>query len=311
MEQMTGAQAYEDYQKLVEEVYQKYNASPITQTEKVHLQWWTQDAPDFDKYKEAVNLWTYWQGFDTFKNGKKPQVRYLLVGQDWGSIKENDRYSGPVLKNINAIRKGNPDRQYYENVDDKNICVTDKNLIELFKELGYGSDKEGDSIRYKRYPGLFFTNFCLGYRSQNMSGGLTKGQMAQDEGNFLKLYKILNPKVILCLDRQTYHCIYKAFHKGEPRYFDSVKSYPEFLNALYRDDNVETTHVREQVIGDGKGPVILPLAHCGSLGTLNRVRISRHQKVTAEQGFAAMQEDWRWIGKHFSEEQNTLNEKRW
>ena len=129
----------EAYGKLVEdaqEFYQKWNRSsflmPLDET--------------FGVCKE-INLYTYWQGRGYAET--TPEIKYLLVGQDWGNP-----YSAPKTfqDRIRQIISGK-DLPYIS--DEKKMdsgFQTDKNLIELFRHLGY-------EIAQQRYDELFFTNF--------------------------------------------------------------------------------------------------------------------------------------------------------
>lgn len=185
---------------------------------------------------EEINLYTYWQGFGYAKN--TPHIKYLLVAQDFGNIfdSSNDR-----IKRIN----NGEDIPYFETTE----SVTDNNLIKLFEILGYDITK--------RHGDLFFTNFCLGYRSGKEVGGMTKEMLMHDSAEFKKLCDILEPENILCLGKITFEAVYESL--TEQKY--SVKgSYNEFLE----------NHENFVAQCGGVESKIFPLAHCGYMGTMNR-----------------------------------------
>lgn len=209
-----------------------------------------------------INLYTYWQGLGYAKG--TPEIKYLLVGQDWG-----DPAYAPASfwDRIRAIN-GEQEQRYIDEQGGDTVFRTDKNLIELFRQLGYG---EGDvpSIAQKRYSELFFTNFCLGYRRQGNSGGMKKKFMKKDTESFQKLCTILQPKNILCLGRLTFDCVYKALVNGGRKPYKGYLKYIGEHSAMNAD----------AAYGGGR---IYPLAHCGGLGTKNRP-------------LALQIEDWKWV----------------
>ena len=197
-----------------------------------------------------INLYTYWQGLG-YADGT-PEIKYLLVGQDWG---DPAYVPASFWDRIRAINSGQ-EQPYIDEQGGDTVFRTDRNLIELFRQLGYG---EGDmpSIAEKRYSELFFTNFCLGYRRKKSSRGMTKKLMKDDMESFQTLCTILQPKNILCLGRLTFDCVYKALVKG--------KRIPYKGYMKYIGENQET-----KADADYGGGRIHPLAHCGGLGTRNR-----------------------------------------
>ena len=202
-------------------------------------------SPVVDKENicQEINLYTYWQGLDYAK--KTPKIKYLLVAQDWGNcFGDNSR--------IREINEGNKNLPYL----DPTNSITDNNLIELFKILGYDLNK--------RHDDLFFTNFCLGYRSGKISSDMTEKMMMQDAEIFKKLCEILEPENILCLGHLTTKCVFKALKNlNLEDAYRGAKNYNEFL------DNQPVV-----VFNYGENDEFLsnvyPLAHCGKMGTLNR-----------------------------------------
>ena len=230
------------YAKLVTDVQKRY--SPYTKqasNDKLDLYNATVNGK---MICNEVNLWTYWQGFGYAE--KMPHIKYLLVGQDWGNpfLDDNEAF----VKRIIAMNNGDKNITYIDRND--KIYITDEHLIELFETLGY------KDIDNKRYDDLFFTNFCLGYRSSKQSGSMTKEIMFNDADKFKKLCEILEPENILCLGRETFECVCKTFNIN----CNIGNDYNKYL------DNHEDviTHCGNTAIN------IYPLAHCGGLGTANR-----------------------------------------
>lgn len=113
------------------------------------------DAP----FAEELNLWNYWQGV-----GGQDHPTLMVVGQDWGKIDVDS----PSFKNIQAIATDPRCKvQYLTGCKlDKLDFQTDRALIEIFRTHSVGKR----NLMEERYPDLYFTNLCLGYR-QDMSTG--------------------------------------------------------------------------------------------------------------------------------------------
>ena len=207
-----------------------------------------------------INLYTYWQGGGYAE--ETPEIKYLLVGQDWGNPMTAPMSFQTRLKEIIRDKKS----QYI--VDEHNIDTgfpTDKHLIILFRQLGYDIVKE-------QHRELFFTNFCLGYRSGKNTGNMKDVLIAEEDVNsFRELCRILQPENILCLSQVTFQCVCKALiEKWEIRY----KGYMKYIE----------THPKINANADYGGGRIFPLAHCGVYGTLNR-------------SLELQKADWAWVKK--------------
>jgi len=250
------------YKKLVKDmwkIYPKYGKDPA-QSDKVKL--W---APyiDGENICQEINLYTYWQGLGYAE--KTPRIKYLLVAQDFGNIFVKD--SQKKISKQQIINGAEEGMEKFKKMDaDKTIlscdsnnppaAITDKNLIELFKILGY-------DILNNRYSDLFFTNFCLGY--------ITYGKISydyywleKDSLMFKRLCDILEPENILCLGKLTSECAYEALSGKDTwkKIYGGFTSYNDFI-----ENHVELT------VNCGKSTArFFPLAHCGGMGTANRNR---------------------------------------
>lgn len=227
---------------------------------------------------KEINLYTYWQGFNYAKN--TPKIKYLLVGQDWGNP---FNLQSPFMQRIIKMNHGDESVKYYDEKD--NTYVTDKHLVELFAVLGY-------DIANKRYPELFFTNFCLGYRTGNESGDMSEKLMRNDMEYFKRLCDILEPKNILCLGKTTFACAYETLTGKKASEFDDFKdNFNEFIknNTSY------------SVQCGTKESRIYPLAHCGNGGTLSRNKILKDGKwvyddsLPKDDPLSLQKQDWERI----------------
>ena len=177
-----------------------------------------------------INLWSYWQG------GKDNlDAKILLVGQDWGSLNTLE---------INFL-----------NYMEKNDNPTDIHLCELFDSIGY-------NICSVKHEDLFFTNFVLCYRCKGLSGGFRQKWADNCSEYFIRLVKIIQPKIIICLGRSVYNSVMKSF--GE-------KPLTGKYNSIIEKGAVSIN------IGDFCVSVF-PMAHCGVLGTYNRNRADNNIK---------------------------------
>lgn len=208
-----------------------------------------------------INLWTYWQGRGHLNSS------ILLVGQDWGSPADNPA----IMNTIQQINLG----KHLLYMDHHTSSPTDTNLVELFAELGYSINK--DDIHNED---LFFTNLILGYRDKGTSGGyqpkwLTPG----DQEFFRRLVSILRPKVILCLGRSTFEGVTKSLKTDYTKY----KSFK---------DQIAASAVHTQF--DDLPLTIFPLAHCGTMGTLNRNR-GCNDPLLSRDPLRPQKQDWSHI----------------
>ena len=244
-----GAKKSIKYRTLVREMQDKYKGSFAEGDDVKLIAPYIKDKDGkLTCFCNEINLYTYWQGLNYAYN--VPEIKYLLVGQDWGNPFSED--NAAFMENIEKINvTGDEDIPYI----DKNLPIrqVDKNLIEFFKELGY------DDIT-RRYDDLFFTNFCLGYRNENVSNvAITKPVMMEDAELFKKLCDILEPEKILCLGRKTFKCVYMALTGKK---FNINGSYEKFVNE-HKDIIVQCGDINSK---------IYPLFECDSENTINEQR---------------------------------------
>ena len=209
--------------------------------------------------KKEINLWTYWQGMGV----RHPKI--LVVGQDWGCPARYPK----TIANIEAMNHGD-DWNYF--VPDK-AFIADVHLAELFRELGY------DDIIGTKYDDLFFTNLVLGYRTRKSSGNCKPEWIEKDLPFFFRLVNILQPRVILCLGKDTYEGVLRAFGKDSPIKNDK---YYQFI---------EKRIVSKIDIGYNRSALVFPLAHCGSFGTMNRNATDGRNSAD----LTAQKSDWRFV----------------
>ena len=221
------------YAKLIAKVKESYLPFTTAAREETLGLYWCEDC-------QEINLWTYWQGRNQL------DAKILLVGQDWGSPWEES--AKHTMEQIALANNGNP-YDYLHN----NPSITDKRLMELFREIGY-------EVRYP-CEGVFFTNFILGYRNKGLSGGYQNAWAEHDKGYFHELCNIVKPKVILCLARNTFEGTLSAF---DVKLRPGIGNYNKFIDSERNPVSV--------TLENGQTACIFALAHCGALGTLNRNR---------------------------------------
>lgn len=233
----------EKYKDLIEEVKADYKQREIDSAKdnnnnNLGLRWCD--------YCNEINLWTYWQGYGYAD--KTPNVKIMVVGQDFGNP-DGPFSKGNNIRHILSASDGS-DIQYLGGIYDKDIAETDSNLVDIFKEV------LDIDIRNKRHPELFFTNFCLGYRTGNDTGGMTSSIMMKDAEYFKRLCNIIAPEKIICLGLLTYEYVVFALKGTIPQ----INGYNNLLDKCV-----------PEVISFGKKECrIYASAHTGYYGMLNR-----------------------------------------
>jgi len=128
---------------------------------------------------------------------------------------------------------------------------------------------------------LFFTNIVPCYRNQGTSGNFQKKWInnCMNKQFFNKLVEIIEPKILLCLGRETFEGVMKSFGSDIPK----NKSY----NELIEDNSTEY----RILYSEEKEPArVYALAHCGGMGTANR---NRNRKT--KYPLYLQSEDWKLI----------------
>ena len=164
----------------------------------------------------------------------------------------------------------------YGYCDNADLFPTDIHLAELFKVLHF------DDIVGTKYDDLFFTNLVLGYRVKGSSGDCHQEWMKRDLKFFYRLVHILQPKVILCLGRNTFEGVLSAFGIDSP------------IMGLSYNSFIERRKPISIAVKGGASVIVFPLAHCGSLGTMNRN--ADYGKSSTD--LTKQKEDWDYINKY-------------
>lgn len=232
----------ERYEWLVEKARESYPF--VDNDSKVRFEW-------CNDCENEINLWTLWQG----KGCLKPEI--LLVGQDWGNP-----FSGIGKEVLRNIKQGCL-------CSENDRFDTDKNLAKLF-------DRVFDLNIWKKTTSLFFTNLFLGYRTGKNGGNFRESYLNRDLIYFKELVNILQPKVVICLGRDTFTYALKAY--------GNKKAIPKNYNTALNDmENKE----------DINGIRFFGMAHCGNLGCLNR--IGNRKGLNVGQGLERQIKDWEQI----------------
>ena len=250
----------EKYHELITEVREDYLHRPAEQTSGGPKLLWCEDC------RLEINLWTYWQN--------SLDARIMLVGQDWGC--PFDDGSEETLRRIRGVNDGTgkpffPERNYNA------IWTTDTNLGELFKILGYDI--------WQKQPDLFFTNFILGYRDHGTSGGFRQQWVRDDAPYFKRLAEIIEPETIICLGKNTFEGVMFALTGKMER----IRGFNRFLDS---GENYRTI-----AFPSGKPVRVYAVAHCGTIGTMNRNRGKKAQDGSSlsSRDIAVQMQDWQRI----------------
>ena len=247
-----------------------------------------------DYLGNQINLWSYWQG--------SLNAKILLVGQDWGTVNPksaDDKFRDERTKeNVRKMDRGEP-AGYFDGIDEKIRFKTDTFIVDLFKELG---NEYGD-VTLKN-DDLFFTNLCLGYRSEGNSQGFRVKWLRDDvkylcgfddgEGDKVKhisgLLEIIKPDVVICLGKKTYEVVVQQYNKA---LYDDIKNgtaelaKTNFFQRLDKQCNYMTIQI------EGKEIRIYGVAHPGPQGIANRY--SKSKKEDKKDGKSLQREDWQNI----------------
>ena len=238
------------YRALIDDVKEYYTAQEaIHKNDPVYLTW-------YDPCDE-INLWTYWQGRGNLN------AKIMLVGQDWGSPADS---SGEYMAQFAEINEGKRSSYWLDGTS-----ITDENLIELFSSIGYTVSSEAPW-----HPDLFFTNFVLGYRNKGLSGNFQSRWLTENNDFFSRLTNIIEPKVIICLGRNTFRGVMMAFDKKV-----RIGNYNAFITG--ENNPVEVSLISGQTVA------VFAEAHCGAMGTLNRSRLTAPDGTT---GIELQKRDW-------------------
>ena len=227
----------EQYDQLVADVTADYSSrEPDTTVVGPKLIW-------CDDCRE-INLWTYWQG--------SLDARIMLIGQDWGCSDESESWeTAETLRRVRAVndRSGPP---FFPVMAEKTVWTTDANLTVLFRVIGY-------DIMQKQ-PDLFFTNLVLGYRDHGTSSLFRQKWIRDDAHYFKRLVEIIEPQAVICLGKSTFEGSIYAL-TGKMR---RIKGFNRFLDSGANWQDIKLP-------GD-KVARVFAVAHCGTIGTMNRNR---------------------------------------
>lgn len=215
-----------------------------------------------DECKE-INLWTYWQGH------KNKKAKILLLGQDWASPwdLENRKLLDYVLQDDEGCSQ-----RYIESLS----SPTDKMLQKLMVSLG----EEYDPFKPDN-ENLFFTNLCLGYRDHGSSSGLDRNALLHDVEYTKELISIIEPKIIICLGKDTYDAMVQGTNSVP------VSEEKSFYKKLAEGKCYATYDGRIPIYGQ---------AHPGPLGVMNRRRYHPSVKERIEKSAEdILIEDWKKV----------------
>lgn len=187
-----------------------------------------------------INLWSYWEGGKDHLN-----ARIMLVGQDWGTLNIKGEFD---YRKIKALGEGQV--WYMEG----NTNMTNLAISELFKVFDESYDLMNDR---NTYTDLFFTNVVPWYRISGQSTGDFKNEWIKESAPYFKrLVDIIEPKVIICLGRNTYETACKALDLTRP---STSKKYSDIIEEGANREKLYNEKTR-----------IYPVAHPGYYGQKKR-----------------------------------------
>lgn len=268
----------DQYEKLMTEIYDeldKKDAYP----QRAYYDLFVNNSK-FDKLEEH-SLWTYWQG----RGVRHPKI--MVVGQDWGSIKQSEKYYEYIKKHPDAkvvsyeqIREENPGLV-------KSEFTTDKELQRFFREyLGY------PDICKNHYDDIYFTNLIPGYRDGKQSTGSSeeaqKGVTPRVIEDFKNILEMLKPEFVICLGRIVGESIAEAYDKKNA--ITSVGGFNEFLDVELNKENPQPI---ELDLGEGHHAKMFVISHLGSLGKANRKRYFNKKEIEK-----TVESDWKVVGDY-------------
>ena len=245
----------EKYHKLIADVREDYSHRHVEQTSGGPKLLWCKEC------EREINLWTYWQN--------SLDAKIMLVGQDWGSP-----WDDGAKETMQKIQRANVCREpFFPVLTGKNVNPTDSNLEKLFHVLGYDVTK--------KEPDLFFTNLIFGYRDHGTSGPFRQKWIRDDAPYFKRLAEIIEPEVMICLGKSTFEGVVYAL-TGQMKH---VKGFNRFLDSgdNYQDISLDS----------GQTIRVYAVAHCGTIGTMNRNRGNQRpaQKISSAD-ISRQVEDW-------------------
>ena len=246
------------YQQLIADVREDYLHREPVRGNGIPALLWCEDCRE-------INLWTYWQG--------SLDAKIMLVGQDWGSP-----WDDGALETMQKIQRANTcGERFFPILTGKNVNPTDSNLKKLFHVLGYDVTK--------KEPDLFFTNFILGYREHGTSGGFRQQWVRDDAPYFKRLAEIIEPETIICLGKNTFEGVMYALTGKMKR----VRGFNRFLNS---GENHRTVS-----LPFGEPIRVYAVAHCGTIGTMNRNRGKKAKDGSAlsSRDITVQKQDWQRI----------------
>lgn len=249
---------YDRYQQLIEDVWADYLHREPVRGNGIPALYWCEDCRE-------INLWTYWQG--------SLNAKIMLVGQDWGSP-----WDDGAKETMQKIQRANVCKEpFFPVLTGKNVNPTDSNLEKLFRVLDYDVTK--------KEPDLFFTNFILGYRDHGTSGGFRQQWVRDDAPYFKRLVEIIEPETIICLGKNTFEGVEFAL-TGK---MEHIQGFNRFLDG---GENYRTV-----ALPSGKPVRVYAVAHCGTIGTMNRNRGKKYEDGSprSSKDIAIQMQDWQRI----------------
>ena len=274
----------DQYKKLMTEIYEELDKNDAC-PERAYYDLFINNSK-FDRLEEH-SLWTYWQG----RGVRNPKI--MVVGQDWGSIEQSEKYYEYIKKHPDAkvvsyeqIREENPELA-------KSEFTTDKELQRFFEDyLGYSQ------ICKNHYDDIYFTNLIPGYRDGKHSTGssdeVQKGVTPRVLEDIKNILKTLKPEFIICLGRIVGESIAEVYEKKNV--ITSAGGFNEFLDVELNKENPQPIALD---LGEGHHAKMFVISHLGSLGKANRKRYFNKKGIEK-----TVEDDWKVVGDYINRKAN-------
>lgn len=224
---------------------------------------------------KEINAWTYWQGIGV----RHPRI--MVLGQDWGSFQAAKKYFSAIEKelasDISEDEKIFSFKKIRGILENNRDFDTDKNLAEGLARIKIHGESPYPHVRDEKYPDLFFTNLISGYRvSEKNTGGFKASWITEQvRCDFKELLNVLQPKIVICLGKNTFIQAAKIYNHKNPLI---GTNWNEYLNSDFEPIKIAVD------LHSNISTFLYPMAHPGYFGILNR-------------GKSTYECDWNRLGK--------------
>lgn len=226
---------------------------------------------------KEINAWTYWQGIGV----RHPRI--MVLGQDWGNRQAAEKYFCRIEEMLEA-GIAEKDRVFSSAkvsgiLKNNRNFDTDENLAKGFSRIKIHGEFPYTQVCDEKYPDLFFTNLIPGYRvSEKSTGGFKASWITEQvRCDFKELLNVLQPKIVICLGKNTFIQAAKIYNHKNPL---TGTNWNAYLNSDFEPIKITVdSHSNSSTF-------LYPMAHPGYFGKRNR-----------EKSVESMCDDWERLGE--------------